>query len=53
MASITQQKMLTEVLWESIGIDASDPEDTMMMATMMVAWVTGSVLISNTNFMAW
>ena len=43
--------MLTEVFCAEIAIDARDPEDTVTMAMMMVAWVTGSVLISKTNFM--
>ena len=33
-------------------MDASDPEDTVTMDMMMAAWVTGSVLISKTNFIS-
>ena len=33
-------------------MEASDPEDTVTMDMMMVAWVTGSVLISKTNFIS-
>jgi len=32
-------------------MEASDPEDMVTMAIMIVAWVTGSVLTSKTNFM--
>ena len=46
MVSTMEQKIHTIVL-----IDASDPEDTVTMTTMMAAWVTGSVLTSKTNFM--
>ncbi len=34
-----------------MAIKVSDPEDTVTIAMMMVAWVSGLVLISKTNFM--
>ncbi len=50
-ARTTEQKMLTVVCCAWVAIDAREPDAAETMAMMMVAWVTGSVLISKTNFM--
>jgi hypothetical protein len=49
-AKTTAQKALTKGLCEQITIDARELEEKAMMAAMMVAWVTGLVLILKANF---
>lgn len=51
MARMKEEKSLTDVLWEKTAINANDPEDEVTMTMMIMALVTGSVLILKTNFM--